>query len=223
MRYVQPAGQRGSLKWLQRAVAEQWDELAFPLLARLPGATAIEWLSPLVADDFAEYRDGAFLARLGLGHLATELGGFWPSRGPQWDGLARSDQGHVILIEAKAHIGEFCSPPTQAGPGSVALITASLEATAASLGVAEHGIPGWGRHFYQYANRLAHLGWLRDRGIDAKLVLVGFVDDHDMPGRTTKEAWEAAYLLANHVLGLPVRHPLAGHVIHIYPTVKGRA
>lgn len=222
MRIAQAAGARGSLMWLQRAVAERWDDLAEPLLAALPGAAAIEWRSPLADDDFAEYRDGAFLRRLDLGHLADDLAHFWPRRGPQWDGLARSDGGHVLLIEAKAHIGEFCSPASQASADSRALITASLEATAASLGVASASIPGWGRHFYQYANRLAHLRWLRDRGVDAKLVLVGFVHDDTMPGRTTREAWEAAYLLADHVLGLPARHALARHVIHVHPSVEGR-
>lgn len=223
MRVVQPEGSRGSLKWMQRAVAEGWDDLNGPLLAALPGAATFKWLSPLLSDDWAEYRDGAFLDRLDLSHLKDGLRQFWPARGPQWDGLGRSNSGHIVLVEAKAHIGEFCSPPSQAAGESLARIRAALEATAAALGVNEEGRADWGQHFYQYANRLAHLGWLRDRGVDAKLALIGFVHDYDMPGRTTREAWEATYQLADHVLGLSSRHPLSRHIIHIHPDVAGRS
>lgn len=220
MRVVQPAGTRGSLKWLQQAVGERWTELELPLIAACPGASTIEWRSPLSEDDFAEYRDTAFLRRLGLEELVEGLQAFWPRGGPQWDALARSDKGHVILVEAKAHIAEFCSPASQASPESLVMIRASLDATARALGAK---VEGWGAYFYQYANRLAHLRWLRDQGVNAKLALVGFVHDHDMPGRTTPEAWEAAYLLADHVLGLPARHKLTQHVVHIYPSVEGRS
>ena len=113
MRIIQPKGERGSLKWLQRAVHEAWNDLNEPIVSALRGATAIEWLSPLESDDFAEYRDNAFLRRLGLDELRPELAKFWPQRGPQWDGLARSENGHVLLVEAKAHVGEFCSGPSQ--------------------------------------------------------------------------------------------------------------
>ena len=40
---------------------------------------------------------------------------FGPSVGPQWDGLARSDVGNILLVEAKAHIDELFSPACQAG------------------------------------------------------------------------------------------------------------
>lgn len=202
---------------MQRAVTEGWADLDRPILAHLAGARAIKWLSPLLEDGFAEYRDAAFLRHIGLDTLVPELAKFWPMRGPQWDGLARSDAGHVILAEAKAHIGEFCSPPSQASPKSLAIIHDALVATAIRLGVGTDHLFDWGRHFYQYANRLAHLQWLRDRGVDAKLVLIGFINDDEMPGRTTKEAWEAAYLVANNVLGLRANHSLSRHVIHVYP------
>jgi hypothetical protein len=49
----------------------------------------IEWRSPLAEDDYAEYRDQCFLDRLGI-KPSIPLEFFWPSRGPQWDGLART-------------------------------------------------------------------------------------------------------------------------------------
>ena len=54
------------------------------------------------------------LDRVGHGELKEELKQFWPSRGPQWDALAISTSGKVLLVEAKAHVGEICSPEAKA-------------------------------------------------------------------------------------------------------------
>lgn len=205
---------------MQRAVEEGWADLAGPILRHLSGAGRIEWRSPLREDEFAEYRDAAFLSRLGLGHLTDALAAFWPQRGPQWDALGMTEAGHVLLVEAKAHIREFCSPPSQASEISSRRIAAALQQTAIGLGVGPAHLDTWGRSFYQYANRLAHLRWLRDQGVDAKLVLVGFVNDDEMPGKTSREAWEAAFVVADYVLGLSGRHALSRHIVHVHPDVQ---
>ena len=83
---------------------------------------SIEWLSPLESEDFIEYRDDAFLERLGLGPQNRNLSDFWPKRGPVWDGLARTSNGRSLLIEAKANIPEFDSSPTGASGRSLAKI-----------------------------------------------------------------------------------------------------
>lgn len=222
MRVIQPIGTRGSLKWMQRAVADRWEDLERDILNALPTAKSIEWLSPLLHDEMAEYRDEAWLERIGCLHLNDELMEFWPRRGPQWDALARTDAGHVLVFEAKAHIGEFCSPPSQASGKSRLLIEASMQRIASDLGVPETRHQDWLKHFYQYADRLAHLHWLRSHDVDAKLVLLGFVNDDEMPGNTTPEAWRASYILADHVLGLPSRHKLRPHIIHLHPSVESR-
>lgn len=222
MRVVPAKADKGSQYWLQRAVCEQWDDLNAPLLARCAGAGTLVWLSPSADDQFAEYRDAAFLARIGKPELASELRKFWPDRGPQWDGLATTDANHVILIEAKAHIGEFCSPYSQASETSLAMIRAALDQTAKSLGVKASHLHNWAQHFYQYANRLAHLHWLREHNVDAKLALVGFIGDSEMKGPASHEAWDAAYRIADHVLGLSSSHKLSKHVIHVFPDVAKR-
>lgn len=222
MRVKQPSGSKGSLKWMQLAVEQRWGDLEAAILRPL-GATTIDWLSPVSKDDFAEYRDATFLARIGHAELAPALAEFWPNRGPQWDGLARTEKGQIVLVEAKAHIGEFYSPPSQAGAESLAKIHRALDQTSHALGVDTSYRQDWHRHFYQYANRLAHLYWLRRNGVDASLVLIGFVDDHEMPGKTTPEAWKAAYHLADRVLGLKSKHALSRHIVHVYPSVIGRA
>ena len=66
----------------------------------------IEWLSPVESDQYAEYYDGEFLKRLGIGELKISLHSFWPRSGPRWDGLARTSSGKFLLVEAKAYIEE---------------------------------------------------------------------------------------------------------------------
>src|SRR5690242_780967 len=116
MRIPQKEGKRGSLKWIQKAVNSPEPRLLDSLiLPHINGASKLRWCSPLASDEFSEYRDDAFLDRIGIGHLAVSLRKFWPSRGPQWDGLALSDAGDVLLVEAKAHINELFSPASAAG------------------------------------------------------------------------------------------------------------
>jgi hypothetical protein len=216
-RVEQPPGTRGSLKWIQRAVNERPEVLDRSILPRFGAAQRLEWLSPLAADGYAEYRDGEFLDRIGAGALRAELAQFWPQRGPQWDALARSDCGDVLLIEAKAHIREFCTPGTSAGEASRQRIEAALATAAAALNVVERAI--WSTTFYQLANRLAHLWFLRERGVPAWLVLVNFIGDRDVGGPASADAWETAYTVAAYALGLPERHPLSRYILHCHPDV----
>jgi len=219
MRVVQPAEAKGSLKWIRAAVATPHSVLNGKILDRIATASSISWLSPLRNDDYAEYRDGAFLDRVGGDGLKDALGSFWPDRGPQWDALGRTDDGQLLLVEAKAHIGEFCSPPSKASNASLQKIKASLAECASRLGVGESHSSRWHQEFYQYTNRLAHLWWLRERGCKAWTIFVGFCGDADMPGDTTPAAWEAAFKVADFALGIPARHALSKYIIHAHVQV----
>lgn len=208
MRIEQPEGHKGSLKWMQRAVN------VAPRCLQPAALPPLTWVSPLAADGFAEYRDGDFLRRLDLGHLAPALAGFWPARGPQWDGLARFPGG-VVLAEAKAHLREFDTPPSAAGPASAQRIAAAFARVQTALGVTPSA--PWERRFYQYANRLAHLWWLRAQGINAHLLLIGFLNDPDLNGPATAAEWQGAVALAEAELGLS---PLAAVLHHLHPDVR---
>jgi hypothetical protein len=217
-RFPQKHGERGSLKWIQRTVANP-ALLDGEILKGLPSARSIIWRSPLASDEWAEYRDREFLERIGHGSLASSLQFFWPNRGPQWDALACSDAGDVLLVEAKAHIDEICSSPLGAtAPASIEKIRAALQEAASYL-EAEIRVP-WEALFYQITNRLAHLYFLRKNNVRAWLVLVNFLNDHEMNGPRSEAEWEAAYLIVWHVLGLPKRHKLSQYIIHAYPDVR---
>jgi hypothetical protein len=217
-RIAQPEGKRGSLKWIQRCVDVHREVFDKAVLEKLAGAKSVTWRSPLKGDDFAEYRDGDFLKLLGLESLVEKLSAFWPKQGPQWDALGVSDNGDILLVEAKAHIAELCSPGTDAGEASRAKIEAALKGTIEALGAKPKS--DWTETFYQYANRLAHLRFLREADVPAWLVLVNFVGDEDMNGPLNAREWEAAYQVVDHVLGINKRTPLMRYVLHVYPDVR---
>jgi hypothetical protein len=73
------------------------------------GLGPIDWRSPLREDDYAEYRDAAFLERIGVILGQRPLDGFWPRGGPQWDALGRAASGEPVIVEAKAHLNELYS------------------------------------------------------------------------------------------------------------------
>jgi hypothetical protein len=217
-RVEQQPGERGSLKWIQQAVNLHAALLSDLILPRLATAKRIDWRSPLAGDQYAEYRDCGFLRRIEVSQLAVELEVFWPARGPQWDALAQCDDRSILLVEAKAHVRELCSPRSQAGAASSEKIKAAFEETALFLG-AEPRAP-WSTVFYQLANRLAHLYFLRKFGVEAWLVLINFTGDREMGGPSSEAEWRAAYQVAWHVLGIPARHKLTPYIIEIFPDVR---
>ena len=225
MRAVQPQGTRGSLKWIQTLVNQRSDLLNRLVRenCRLEPDEAIEWVSPLADDQYAEYRDDAFLRRLGVELGQRPLREFWPRLGPQWDALGHTDGGAVFLVEAKANIPEFVSPDSGAtSPASISLIDDSLKEVQRSLRV-DTGID-WAGKLYQYANRIAHLYLLRELNrLPACLLFIYFVGDKDVDGPQTAEEWKAAIEVAERVLGLPTRHRLSDYVADIFVHVNDLA
>lgn len=158
------------------------------------------------------------LAKVGLLHLKTELSVWWPEGGPVWDALAVASNGTLLLVEAKAHIAEICTERTRAGPASLMRIVTRLDEVASDLGALPERAP-WHEHFYQLANRLAALSFFRQQGIDARLVLVGFLNDVEMAGPEHPESWEAAYTVATSVMGLRRKHRFSRFIHHVHPDV----
>ena len=211
-RIVDAPATRGSRYWLLRCIEE------CPDLLQPPAVGPLDWVAPRLADEGAEYRDAAFLAKLGLDRLAGPLAAFWPQRGPVWDGLATAGD-KVFLVEAKSHVAEFLTTPSAAkAPKSVGLIAQSLSDAKAALQADDRS--DWSRTFFQYANRLAHLWWLRQNRVDAQLLFVSFLSDDDMKGPKRAETWSAVFNAADHALGLNTAHALSPYIYHVHPDVR---
>lgn len=203
--------------WLRRAVNEHraWFDDQVRARLELAPSDLIDWRSPIEPDEYAEYYDGAFLDRLGLApdRLSVPLEQFWPSGGPRWDGLARTSSGAVILIEAKAYVEEAVDFRSQAGEESLKAIRASLAKAKEAFRASARA--NWEEPFYQYANRLAHLYYLRAlNGVDAHLVFVCFAGAPDVPRATSAEAWSGAIRVIECGLGLGA-HPFKPYVHHL--------
>lgn len=195
----------GSQRLLQIAVNNRPD-LIRSALRRCGGLgrrEQIEWVSPLEADAFIEYRDQAAQKLLGIEQqLRVPLSDFWPKRGAVWDGLAIAGDCRPILVEAKAHIPESASPGSKASPTALALIKTSLAQTQRHL--APRSKADWTGVFYQYANRLAYQYYLRVlNGIDSSLIFVDFTNAVDVDGPTSVAEWRGATRLMHAVMGLP--------------------
>ena len=200
----------GSQYWLQVAVNCRPDVIneAIKKAMNLDASDSIKWLSPLREHCFAEYRDCAFLERLGLDCLCPCLRHFWPKGGPSWDGLARTSGDRRILVEAKANIPELNSSPCKAEGDSLKKIKRALKETRSFLKVRSGA--NWKKCFYQYANRLAHLYFLKERHkVDAALVFVYFVGGTTRSAglAVTRDGWETEIELVHSHLGLRPHAP----------------
>jgi hypothetical protein len=173
-------------------------------------------LSPKADDDFAEYRDQAFLDLLGIKLPKKRLQDFWPSRGPQWDALGRIDDKVYFLVD-KAHVAEIVSLSQAKSPISQSLIKKSLGEIKTFLTLKSD--VDLTKGFYQYANRLAHLYLLRElNDVSAYLVFVYFVNDYThIP--TTRDEWNGALTLMHTILGTQ-RHRLSKYLISVFMDVE---
>lgn len=184
----------GSQKDLQILANQHQDILNHELSKILNKTIKLEWLSPLKDDDYAEYVDQDFINRLDINSRITKpLNDFWPNGGANWDGLAK-DNETFFLIEAKAHISEQMIESTGATSiESINLIKKSLEETKAFLDV-KSDVSWCKENYYQYANRIAHLYYLREiNKIDAHLLFIYFLNDKTVTGKSeTKEDWKQA-------------------------------
>ncbi len=201
-RRPRPHDAKRSEHWL-RVMIHEYSDLLDTAIAEAFGwcGEKIEWLSPRDDDGYAEYYDQAFLDRLGVDGLVIPLDEFWPKSGPRWDGLARTKDGKLILVEAKAHIDEAVDFRSKASPNSLSRIEKRLEETKAAFHASKDAC--WHMPFYQMANRLAHLYYLA--GInkkDAYLVFINFANAPDVPEPASFEEWRGAVRLAYRCLGL---------------------
>jgi hypothetical protein len=207
----------GSQRWLQIAVARSPALLDESL--RRAGAIntddSVDWKCPVEAQGFVEYRDEEVLRCLGIKALPKRtLAEFWPRRGPVWDALGTTKKGLLVLVEAKAHIPEAASPPSQATETSLKLIRKSLEEARAHY--APRAKADWSRNLYQYANRLAfQYLFSHVNKLPTRLVFLDFYNAPDVESPESEAEWKGATRLIHALLGLPA--DLTSHgVFHAY-------
>lgn len=201
-RRPRPVKTKRSEHWLRMMVNEAPDVLDTAITSAYGWIDiVIDWRSPRQDDDYAEYYDDAFLERLGGTKLIIPLAEFWPRSGPRWDGLGRTSDGKLILVEAKAHIAQAVDHHSKATGNALGRIEQRLDEAKAAFGASHNAC--WHTPFYQMANRLAHLHFLAGiNGQDAYLVFLYFANAPDVPKPVSTEEWRGAIRLAHTCLGL---------------------
>jgi hypothetical protein len=218
-RYPQPSNEHGSLRDTQ-ALVNMFPKLLFREISQAISIKSkeINWVSPRQDDEFAEYRDEAFIRKIGIETLRYPLNDFWPQKGPQWDALGVGEHGEVFLVEAKANMPEIVSPGTLSRGKSRDLIEKSLNETKLYLNIGK-GID-WTGNFYQYTNRIAHLYFLRVLNkIPAYLIFIYFLGDTSVSGPSTVKEWQAAITVVHKCLGLK-RHKLSKYNAAVFIDLK---
>lgn len=218
-RIKQKSDSRGSLKYIQLLINKNQSYINNLIKNNIDEMANEEiiWVSPLANDDYAEYRDDSFLEKVGLKPTEITLNNVWPKRGPQWDALAKTKNGTVILVEAKANVSEINSAATKAKEPSKCLIDKSLSEVKKFL-LVENDID-WSGRYYQYTNRLFHLFHLREKCMKTVfLVNIYFVDDTTATP-TSKQQFQKAIDQQKKHLGLN-KHSLSNYVAEIFIDIK---
>jgi hypothetical protein len=100
--------------------------------------------------------------------------GFWPSpnNAQNWDAICRI-QNKWILIEAKANEQEISST-CSASPKSQKFISNQFDTIKKNYNISKNA--DWIRGYYQKANRILFLEYLRHNGIEANLLFIYFIN-----------------------------------------------
>jgi hypothetical protein len=199
------------LSYRDRASPALDEAITSSIAPKLP-ELSLEWIYPRQRETRPEPTGTEFLELDRTRQAAWQK--FWPQTGTlqTWDGVARCRDVTAsawVLIEAKANHPEFCSPPSGATSRSLIQIRHSLDQTKKALGV--HRFFPWHGTYYQYANRLAFLFFLKTIGISAHLVFLYFYGDRfpdETPCPGSPERWRDLIRACHLTLGLPDRHAL---------------
>ena len=183
-------------------------------------ATEIRWLdwnsAPTEVD--AEWKGISFLPTDARNRIGEAWAEWWPQRGNahNWDAVAVLDGDEWLLVEAKAHLGELATSCAAVEGEGREMISRACAATRAALGA--HGVD-WLTGYYQMANRLAFLHFMKQNGVAARLLFVYFVGDQRTGGTVapqTEAGWLPALEAQDTHLELPPKHPLHDRVHKLF-------
>jgi hypothetical protein len=185
----------------------------------------IEWLDfefkPGEKWPDAELKGMDFLKNEGL--LQKNWNEFWPTGGGihNWDavGWVTSDGiRELLLVEAKAHIGEIKTDCQAKDPGSIKKIEESFVKVKKELGVPAE--VDWMKGYYQVTNRIAAQHFLHEQNkIPSHLLFIYFIGDLRSARRTSPQSeqeWQPALQAQDDHIGLPKGHALENWIHKLF-------
>lgn len=211
---------KGSKHQMQNIVFEENQYILNEILS-----DRLEWLSPIKKDNYREYQlnNADIIKKLGLEKGIFK--DFWPSRQPQWDGIAISEKGTLYLLEAKSHLSEI--QPSNSEKQN--LIRKSIDEVAERVsGITldnDSKQEAWYHKYYQIANRIVFKEKMQDLiseipGVkfnEVVLIFLNFVNDSTWSIKemvTSEKDWISHYDRIFSEMGLD-RNALSKRNIHV--------
>jgi hypothetical protein len=211
------------LRWMGRH-RHALDKSILDKIKRVDGR--IDWMDfafhPKKAWADAELKGLEFFSEAQWRDLQNEWAKFWVvgSGIHNWDavGWLHSATGkELLLVEAKANTGEILSDCQATSARSLERITKALVSVQDCLGALSRN--DWTKRYYQFANRLATLHFLKIQGVPAHLVYIYFVGDLNGAGRECPQTiaeWGAALQAQAEWINLPNTHPLSDRIHKVF-------
>lgn len=151
----------------------------------------LEWISPREKDNYKEYQmnNSFILNALGIAEEVKNeyFTGWWPTRQPQWDGIALGKDKSLYLFEAKSRCNEIARARKGKSQINNEMKYGSIMTMASKLfGVENIESNGdvWCYKYYQISNRIAFQQRLIEISKahntnfeDVKMVFLNFVND----------------------------------------------
>ena len=147
---------------------------------------------------------------------------FWPvGKGiHNWDAVSwvTSDRPReLLLVEAKAHIGEIKTDCKAKDSESIKKIEKSFGEVKEALGAPSE--IDWMKDYYQFTNRIAFLYFLHKRGIPSHLLFIYFIGDLPGARRTSPQSereWQPALEAQDTYIGLPKGYSLENWIHKLF-------
>lgn len=221
----------GSEWHLLRLMGRHRNYLNGMIISSIGWGSKIDWLdfcfTPGDLSD-QELKGLSFLSSQGIPgweRIEQQWRKFWPQTGnpPNWDAVGWLDNSannsinrELLLVEAKAHLGEIRSVCKATSPVSIEKIRIAFEEVQKDLGISP--LKDWLTPYYQYANRVATLWFLHKHGIKAHLINIYFVGDKN-PKATCpihQSQWVTPITQVINAIGIPNNHPIRDRIHHIF-------
>lgn len=146
----------------------------------------LEWISPLEKENFQEYQLNSLCNKWGMPKNC--FSDIWPSRQPQWDGIALGRDKMLYLFEAKSHKTEIQSGKNASDINNEKLIQESIKKMAKETfgkSLNDEELKIWRIKYYQISNRIVFSESLKRIAFGnnnakfnrVKLIFLNFVND----------------------------------------------
>ena len=169
----------GSEFQLLRFLGHHRKQLNEIITTQIPENIVIEWMDyPSDKNRISldsEFKGINFLDTKLQDELKNDWSKYWTGNTQSWDGLFYSNK-KVFIVEAKAHLDEIKSKFESKDEKNLNKIKDAMYATQAAMKIVKS--EKWIGQYYQLANRLAFLNFLRSHNIESHLVYIYFLNGY---------------------------------------------